>query len=145
MQDLLILCYHAVSPTWPAALSVTPEALDRQLQILARRGYRSARFTDVVTAGLDGRVVAITFDDNYRSVLELAKPIFDRHGYAGTLFVPTDSTGPPQPLLYPRAAIFHDDDIRRFRVKVAPAMRRARASRLGRTLDRVRVAREERT
>jgi hypothetical protein len=35
--------------------------------------------------------------------------------------------------------IFHDDDIRRFRVKVSPSMRRLRASPLGRSLDRARV------
>src|SRR3954454_13564814 len=54
MNDLLVLCYHAVSHTWPAALSVTPEALDRQLGQLTRRGYRGARFTDVVLGGRGG-------------------------------------------------------------------------------------------
>jgi peptidoglycan/xylan/chitin deacetylase (PgdA/CDA1 family) len=89
-HDRLILCYHAVSPTWPAALSVTPEALDSQLSALVRRGYRGARFSDALSGKVDGRVVSVTFDDGYRSVLELAKPILDSHGYPGTIFVPTD-------------------------------------------------------
>jgi peptidoglycan/xylan/chitin deacetylase (PgdA/CDA1 family) len=93
MPDLLILCYHAVSPTWPAALSVTPEALDAQLGELARRGYGSAGFTEAVTSTTAGRIAVITFDDNYRSVLELAKPILDRHGFTGVLYVPTDWPG----------------------------------------------------
>ena len=75
MPDVLVLCYHAVSLSWPAALSVTPEALDAQLGTLAQRGYRGMRFTDAVLEPVDGHVVAVTFDDNYRSVLELAKPI----------------------------------------------------------------------
>ena len=29
MSDLLVLCYHAVSPRWQADLSITPEALER--------------------------------------------------------------------------------------------------------------------
>jgi peptidoglycan/xylan/chitin deacetylase (PgdA/CDA1 family) len=256
MRDRLVLCYHAVSPSWPAELSVTPEALEQQLGALARRGYRGARFSDALSEELvEGRVVAITFDDAYRSVLELAKPILDRHGYAGTIFVPTDwpeqagamrwqgidrwlntphereldalswrelgeladvgweigshtcshpylpdldddaltrelcsskarieaqlerpctslaypyggvdarvveatreagyrwaGTIPrmlpaPLPLLWPRAAIFHDDDMRRFRAKVSPALRALRASPLGRSLDRARLAMSER-
>jgi len=234
---------------------MTPEALDRQLAELARRGYRGMGFSDALSGKLEGRVVAITFDDNYRSVLELAKPILDRHGYPGTLFVPTDwpddacpmrwrgieqwlgtphehelralnwrelgelsdagweigshtcshahlpdldettlahelraskarieaklgrpctslaypygdvdarvvdatreagyqwaGTIPrvlrsPRPLLWPRAPIYHDDDMRRFRAKVSPSLRRLRASRLGRSLDRARLPASER-
>jgi peptidoglycan/xylan/chitin deacetylase (PgdA/CDA1 family) len=251
MHDLLTLCYHAVSPSWPASLSVTPDALERQLATLARRGYRGARFTDALSGKLEGRVVAITFDDNYRSVLELAKPLLDRHGYPGTLFVPTDWPdvgGPmhwqgvdgwlgtphehelsaltwpelreladagweigshtcshprltdidgaalaleledsrarieaelgrpctslaypygsadarvvdatreagyqwagtiprvlssPRPLLWPRAPVYHDDDMRRFHAKVSPWLRRFRASRLGRSVEPARLA-----
>jgi peptidoglycan/xylan/chitin deacetylase (PgdA/CDA1 family) len=255
MHDLLILCYHAVSPSWTAPLSVTPEALERQLAALAQRGYRGATFADALNGELEGLVVAVTFDDNYRSVLELAKPALDRHGYPGTIFVPTDwpdearpmrwrgidhwlgtpdeqelrgltwkelgeladagweigshscshprlpdlddirlakelraskahieaelgrpcsSLGypygsvdarvlnathaagyqwacttprvlsPPRPLLWPRASIFHDDDMLRFRAKVSPPLRRLRASCLGRSLDRLRLSVSER-
>ncbi len=250
MNDLLILCYHAVHPSWPAELSVTPHALELQVAELARRGYRGVSFSEALSRPPEGSVVAITFDDGYRSVLELAKPILDRHGYPGTLFVPTDwpddggpmrwkgiehwlgtpheqemralgwpelgelaaagweigshtcshphlpeldETGlahelraskarieaelgrpcsslaypfgeadarvvdatreagyrwagtiprvlpPPRPLLWPRVPIFHDDDIRRFRAKVSPSLRRLRASPLGRSLDRARL------
>ncbi|MDX6726905.1 MAG: hypothetical protein QOK49_1710, partial [Baekduia sp.] len=101
VPDLLVLCYHAVSPTWPAALSVTPEALDRQLGLLVRRGYRGATFTEAMTAPLRERTVVVTFDDNYRSVLERAKPILDRHGLVGTLYVPTDWVGETRPMAWP--------------------------------------------
>lgn len=99
MKDLLVLCYHAVSPTWPAELSVTPEALAAQAAELARRGYVGARFTDAVTGVAEhDRTVVFTFDDNYRSVLELAKPILDRHGFPGTLYVPSDWPGQQRPM-----------------------------------------------
>ena len=54
MSDVLVLCYHAVSPRWPADLSVTPEAFERQLQLLVGRGYRGATFHDAVTSPADG-------------------------------------------------------------------------------------------
>ena len=90
MSDVLVLCYHAVSPRWPADLSVTPEAFERQLQLLVDRGYRGATFHEAVTSPPTSRTVAVTFDDAYLSVLELAKPIMDRLGLVGTVFVPTD-------------------------------------------------------
>jgi peptidoglycan/xylan/chitin deacetylase (PgdA/CDA1 family) len=93
----LCLCYHAVSESWPADLSVTPEAFERQISLLARRGYRARGFTDSI--GAPGKVVAITFDDAYRSVLERAEPILRAHGMVGTVFVPTDWPGrAPRPM-----------------------------------------------
>jgi peptidoglycan/xylan/chitin deacetylase (PgdA/CDA1 family) len=229
---------------------VTPDALERQLAELARRGYSGARFSEALGKERDGRVVSVTFDDGYRSVLELAKPILDHHGYPGTIFVPTDWPGEsrpmcwqgiddwldtphehelsaltwqelreladagwevgshtnshphlpglddatlarelcdskarvesklsqpcislaypygdmdarvvdatckagyrwagtiprvlssPHPLTWSRVPIYHDDDMRRFSAKISPSLRRLRASRLGRSLDRARL------
>jgi peptidoglycan/xylan/chitin deacetylase (PgdA/CDA1 family) len=101
MADVLVLCYHAVSPTWPAPLSVTPDALDRQLARLVDRGYRGATFTEAVLAPPARRTLAVTFDDAFRSVLDAAKPILDRHGLPGTLFVPTDWPGRDEPMRWP--------------------------------------------
>lgn len=94
MAEPLILCYHAVSEDWPAALSVRPAAFERQLKMLASRGYRGCRFTELVDGfSSGGKAVAITFDDAYSSVLELAAPIMERFGFVGTVFVPTDFPG----------------------------------------------------
>jgi peptidoglycan/xylan/chitin deacetylase (PgdA/CDA1 family) len=88
MPDVLVLCYHAVSERFPAALSVTPEAFERQLQLLTRAGFRGATFEDAVRAR-SGRTVAITFDDAYLSVLELGKPLLDAAGFPATVYAPT--------------------------------------------------------
>jgi len=101
MADVLVLCYHAVSERWPAALSVTPAALDRQLGELVERGYRGAGFTEGITEPRATPTVVVTFDDTYRSVLTLAKPILDRHGLVGTLYVPTDWPDDPRPMRWP--------------------------------------------
>lgn len=91
--DVLVLAYHGVSADWPADLSVTPERLERQLSRLVRHGYRGATFHDAVDAPPARLTVAVTFDDAYRSILELALPIMERLGLPGTVFVPTNFIG----------------------------------------------------
>jgi peptidoglycan/xylan/chitin deacetylase (PgdA/CDA1 family) len=101
MPDLLVLCYHAVSERWPAALSVTPEAFERQLHLLSRRGFEGATFDRAVSHASAAPTVAVTFDDAYLSVLELAKPILDDVGFPATVFVPTDYPArPEQPMAW---------------------------------------------
>lgn len=96
-----MLCYHAVSPTWGAPLSVSPEALERQVESLIRRGYRGATFSEAVSCPPAERTVAITFDDAYTSVMDVGLPILDRWGMPGTVFVPTDFAGTDQPMTWP--------------------------------------------
>ena len=99
--DLLVLCYHAVSPTWPAPLSVTPAGLRRQLEGLVRRGYRSATFTDAVVGRRTSPTVCVTFDDAYASVLREALPLLEELGLHGTVFAPTAFVGDEQPMTWP--------------------------------------------
>ncbi|MCW2968312.1 MAG: polysaccharide deacetylase family protein [Solirubrobacteraceae bacterium] len=101
MTDTLVLCYHAVSPTWPAALSVTPDAFARQLRMLDRAGYVGATFSDAVMAPPARRTVAITFDDAYRSELALAAPLLQELGWPATVFVPTDHVDAGGPMVWP--------------------------------------------
>lgn len=100
MSDSLALCYHALSEDWPAALATTPKRFAAQLRLLERRGYRGVTFSELVAGGEEKRA-AITFDDAYRSVGLLAKPILDRFGFAGTVFVPTDFPGQDGPMGWP--------------------------------------------
>src|SRR3954451_1916783 len=100
MSDVLVLCYHALSDDWPAALSTTPERFEAQLRLLIERGYRPATFEQAVGEPLAERTFAVTFDDAYRSVLALAHPIMERLGVPGTVFVPTDWAGREQPMTW---------------------------------------------
>lgn len=93
MNDALVLCYHAVSETWPAKIAVKPDQLEEQLRLLLRRGYSGATFTDAATAPANGKLLAVTFDDAFRSVLEYAFPLLSRLGLPGTVFVPTSFPG----------------------------------------------------
>jgi peptidoglycan/xylan/chitin deacetylase (PgdA/CDA1 family) len=90
MPDVLVLCYHGVSETWPAEIAVTPRSLRAQLERLVRNGYRGATFTDAVTSSPFERTLAVTFDDAYLSVVELAFPILEALELPGTVFVVSD-------------------------------------------------------
>lgn len=100
MSTPLVLCYHALSESWPAELSVTPARLQAQLTYLKRRGYRGVTFHQAVS-NPGSRAVAITFDDAFRSVRELAFPILSRLGFTATVFVPTAFAGRDQPMSWP--------------------------------------------
>jgi peptidoglycan/xylan/chitin deacetylase (PgdA/CDA1 family) len=101
VSDVFVVCYHAVSEGWPADFAVTPGELERQLQHLAERGYQGVTFTEAVTRSDPGRLVAVTFDDAFRSVLELARPILDRFGMPATMFAPTAFVGTERPMAWP--------------------------------------------
>ena len=101
MGDVLVLCYHALSPTWTADLSVTPDNFERQLGILLERGYHPVTFSEAVHAPSAPRTVAITFDDGFASVHAIAWPILRRLGVPATLFVPSALVGSGRPLAWP--------------------------------------------
>jgi len=101
MSEPLVLCYHAVSQDWPAPLSVTREALEGQLRLLLRRGYRGATLADVALGRATGKVLAVTFDDAFRSVLTLGRPILQRLGLVGSVYAPTDFIGASGPMTWP--------------------------------------------
>jgi peptidoglycan/xylan/chitin deacetylase (PgdA/CDA1 family) len=89
MPDVVALCYHAVSPTWDADLSVTPDALERQIDWFIRHGWVPATFRQAVLSSPAQRTVAITFDDGFASVKRYAAPILERFGVPATVFVPS--------------------------------------------------------
>jgi peptidoglycan/xylan/chitin deacetylase (PgdA/CDA1 family) len=101
VSDPLVLCYHAVSAGWDADLSVTPDALERQLGLLHERGYRGTTFEEAVTSPPARRTVAVTFDDAYRSVIRLARPLLDALGWPASVYVPTAFAGSERPMSWP--------------------------------------------
>jgi peptidoglycan/xylan/chitin deacetylase (PgdA/CDA1 family) len=100
MTEVLVLCLHAISPSWTADLSVTPEALELQLSLLVRRGWRGGTFTDAVTDPPADRTLVVTFDDAFASVKRLAEPILSSFGLPATVFAPTAFMSHRQPLIW---------------------------------------------
>jgi peptidoglycan/xylan/chitin deacetylase (PgdA/CDA1 family) len=89
MNDLLILCYHAVSEDWPTELAVSPAQLGAQLRFFARRGYRPATLSAALARPPGPKTLVVTFDDAYASVLERALPVMSALDVPATVFAPT--------------------------------------------------------
>jgi peptidoglycan/xylan/chitin deacetylase (PgdA/CDA1 family) len=115
MTSSLILSYHTVSASWPSGLALLPDRFEAQLRLLRGQGYQPVKVHEAVHDP-QGRAVAITFDDGYRSVLEVAFPIMERLGYVGTVFVPTDFPDRPGPMSWPGIDQWldtdHEDELR---------------------------------
>jgi peptidoglycan/xylan/chitin deacetylase (PgdA/CDA1 family) len=99
--DLLILCYHAVSEDWPADLSLRPDAFERQIRNLLRRGYHGLTLSESQSPGRRRKSLVVTFDDGYLSTLTMAAPIMARLGIPGTVFVPSGFIGREEPMSWP--------------------------------------------
>jgi peptidoglycan/xylan/chitin deacetylase (PgdA/CDA1 family)/glycosyltransferase involved in cell wall biosynthesis len=97
----LVLMYHAfgerTSVEDPHALYVTADRLREQLQYLKGRGHtfvtvdQYARACDKGT--LPRKSVLITIDDGYRSILEIAAPVFEEFGVRPVVYVPLQHIG----------------------------------------------------
>ncbi len=94
-----MLCYHAISHAWPAALAVSPAMFRQQLETLLRRGY-GVTFADLVDGEAPPRAFVVTFDDAYRSVMSDVRPVLDDLGVPGTVFAPTSMVGKPGPMAW---------------------------------------------
>lgn len=96
--DLVVLCYHGISETWPASTSVRPADFEAQLTSFARSGYRGATLSEALVSPPTGRTLVVTFDDAHSSVWELARRPMERLGIPGTVYVPTDYAGTDRPM-----------------------------------------------
>lgn len=91
-MDVVVLCYHSLSDTWPDPLAVRPSVFEAQLEWALQRGYTPATFAQAVLEPPAPKTFAVTFDDGWRSVQEIAWPIMQRLGVMGTVFVSTAYT-----------------------------------------------------
>lgn len=91
----VVLQYHHVSDSTPPSTSISPALFKRHLAYLADNNFAVVPLSDLVDllkAGksLPDKTVAITFDDAYASVYEVAYPLLKDKGWPFTVFVNTE-------------------------------------------------------
>jgi len=92
----VVLLYHHVAEDTPASTSVRPDRFADHLDWLAANDYRVLALDELVgrlEAGrpVPDRAVAITFDDAWASVHDIAAPMLAERGWPFTVFVNTDA------------------------------------------------------
>jgi biofilm PGA synthesis lipoprotein PgaB len=92
----VVLVYHHVADDTPASTSVRPERFEDHLDWLEDNDYRVLPLDALLESLRQGRAVperavAITFDDAWRSVHDIAAPMLSERGWPFTVFVNTDA------------------------------------------------------
>ncbi|HEX5273170.1 MAG TPA: polysaccharide deacetylase family protein, partial [Gemmataceae bacterium] len=99
---LAILGYHKVGPPapggWDTWFNIPQATFEAQLSCLGAGGWRVIDVPAFLRGladpeSLPPRAALITFDDGYRSLLDVTAPCLRRFGYPAVVFVPTDYIG----------------------------------------------------
>ncbi len=97
-QVVSVITYHHFSDQCTNALCMPIAEFSKQMAFLKKEGYRTVTMKQVLEfinyqEPLPRKAVAITIDDGYRSVYELAYPILKRYNFKASLFIYTDFIG----------------------------------------------------
>lgn len=99
-----ILSYHKIDTRFEMGFTqLEPRVFQRQVETLARLGYRSLGGAELEralarpgyrdSAEVQGRGVVFTFDDGYDALARHAFPVLAHHGFRALVFVVTDYVG----------------------------------------------------
>jgi peptidoglycan/xylan/chitin deacetylase (PgdA/CDA1 family) len=94
-QVVSVLTYHHFSEQCSNTLCIPVAEFARQMAFLKKAGYRAITMKELLKfidyqEPLPRKAVAITIDDGYRSVYDLAYPILKKYDFTATLFIYTD-------------------------------------------------------
>jgi peptidoglycan/xylan/chitin deacetylase (PgdA/CDA1 family) len=96
-EGLPMLMYHKCArPPRRARLRglyMPPRTFDRQLAELRRHGFRSGSLHELPSSLSARDQVVLTFDDGYRSVLQRALPVLQKHGMTSINYLVPDLIG----------------------------------------------------
>ncbi|MGK0498994.1 MAG: peptidoglycan/xylan/chitin deacetylase (PgdA/CDA1 family) [Oceanicoccus sp.] len=92
----VILLYHHVADDTPAITSTRPQDFSDQLQHIAEQGFQVWPLEKILShlknqQTIPDKVVAISFDDSYQSVYDIAYPMLKKRQYPFTIFVTTEA------------------------------------------------------
>lgn len=96
-----ILVYHQIvlddAPPDPLGFAIPLRQFRRDMQYLARQGYRTSSLPGVAAptqpGGDNTKTVCLTFDDGYADFYTHAVPVLAAYGFSATVFLVTDQVG----------------------------------------------------
>ncbi|MCH9696563.1 MAG: polysaccharide deacetylase family protein [Gammaproteobacteria bacterium] len=96
-NKLLILCYHGFETVdesdFRPKLFIKPSTFEQRLELISQYGYNVLPLEDALnrlaTGQLPDNALAITIDDGFYSVLNIAAELLNRYEYPSTLYLTT--------------------------------------------------------
>lgn len=94
----VILQYHHIDESTPAATSIAPDIFAKQMAYLSQQNFEVWPLTRLINAikqnkPLPDKVIAITFDDGYESIAKNALPILRQYDFPFTVFITPKTVG----------------------------------------------------
>ena len=102
MTTLAVLAYHRLGVpgpgSWDNGYLVCEDAFAEHLDVLGAGGWEAISVDQLLTGlrdptSLPPRAALVTFDDAYRSVVDVALPLMAERGMPGVVFAPTAHIG----------------------------------------------------
>lgn len=95
--EVPILTYHSLDSSG-SVISTSPEVFRKQMQVLASNSCRVIPLNEVARCVRENQnppanAVAITFDDGFRNVFDVAFPVLKDYGFPATVFLVTSFCG----------------------------------------------------
>src|SRR5512138_3223815 len=87
-----ILTYHSIDES-ASPISISERVFRRQVQWLAGGGVQVVSLDTLLRLPVDADAVALTFDDGFVNVGDLAAPMLVEHDLPATVFVVSDAVG----------------------------------------------------
>ena len=94
----VVIQYHHVDPSTPAATSISPKLFTQHMAYLAKNNFQVWSLPRLLKAlkqktPLPDKVIAITFDDGYKSIYSAALPVLKKYNFPFTVFINPDLVG----------------------------------------------------
>ena len=94
-NSAVVLMYHRFGEDKYPSTNIKIDQFKAQLDVLKTEGFTVVPMTDLIEAltkgqSLPSKAVVITIDDAYRSIYDIAYPLFRQYGFPFTVFVATD-------------------------------------------------------
>jgi peptidoglycan/xylan/chitin deacetylase (PgdA/CDA1 family) len=91
-KGIPILLYHSIGNK-DSRLAVGEEEFEKQINFLAKKGYKTITPKDLFHSSENNKRILITFDDGFKDNLINALPVLKKYGYIATIFISTNYIG----------------------------------------------------
>ena len=96
-NEVPVLIYHDIRDKPDDIYSVSPRQFKQQMEYLYRHGYTTTTFDRIAAGEFKEKQVILTFDDGYKSFIDIAAPILKHYEFSSVVNVIGEYIGRDMP------------------------------------------------